>query len=191
MPFSTNVSGDCHQQGIDSIYGKLDNVIGIADDLLIWGNEEDGTDHYHAFQSVLDTTCKNNLKLNIAKIQYHQKKVTFFDETYTIDGHCPLPDKVQAVTEMTMLTSVTELQCFLGMCNFLSKFSSRMAGISELLHQLTCKGIPFIWGPEHTEAFQLLKREISTAQILRYYDPKKPVVLQTDACTKGLGAVLL
>ena len=102
-----------------------------------------------------------------------------------------MPDKVQAVTEMTMPTSVTELQCFLGMCNFLSKFSPRMAEISEPLHQLTCKGIPFIWGAEHKEAFQLLKREISTAPILRYYDPKKPVVLQTDAFTKGLGAVLL
>ena len=66
-----------------------------------------------------------------------------------------------------------------------------MAEISESLCQLTCKGIPFIWGPEHTEAFQLLKREISIAQKLGYYDPKKPFVLQTDACTKGLGAVLL
>ena len=102
-----------------------------------------------------------------------------------------MPDKVQAVTGMTTPTSVTELQHFLGMCNLLSKFSPRMAKISEALRQLTCKGIPFIWGPEHTEAFQLLKREISTAPILRYYDPKKPVVLQTDACTKGLGAVLL
>ena len=109
MPFSTNVSGDCHQQGIDSIYGRLDNVIGITDDLLIWGNEEDGSDHDLTFQSVLETTCKNNLKLNIAKIQYCQKKVTFFGETYTVDGHQPMPDKVQAVTEMTTPTSVTEL----------------------------------------------------------------------------------
>ena len=62
MPFSTNVSGDCHQQGIDSIYGKLDNVIGIADDLLIWINEEEVSDHDHTFQSILETTCKNNLK---------------------------------------------------------------------------------------------------------------------------------
>ena len=87
LPFGTNVSGDCHQRGTDSIYGKLDNVIGIADDLLIWGNEEDGSDHDRAFQSVLETTRKNNLKLNIAKIQYCQKKVTFFGETYTVDGH--------------------------------------------------------------------------------------------------------
>ena len=124
MPFGTNVSGDCHQCGIDSIYGKLDNVIGIADDLLIWGDEADGSDHDHAFQAVLDTTWKNNLKLNIDKVQYHQKKVTFFGETYTIDGHSPMPDKIQAVTNMTTPTSVTELQYFLGMCNFLSKFSA-------------------------------------------------------------------
>ena len=45
MPFSTNVSGNCHQRGIDSIYNKLENVIRIADDLLILGNEEDGSDH--------------------------------------------------------------------------------------------------------------------------------------------------
>ena len=30
MPFGTSVSGDCHQRGIDSIYGKLDNVIGMT-----------------------------------------------------------------------------------------------------------------------------------------------------------------
>ena len=87
MPFGTNVSGDRHQQGIDSTYGKLNNVIGIADDLLIWGNKDDGSDHDRTFQSVLETTCKNNLKLNIGKIQYHQKKVTFFGETYPVEGH--------------------------------------------------------------------------------------------------------
>ena len=77
-----------------------------------------------------------------------------------------MPDKAQAMTEMTMPTSVKELQHFLEMCNFLSKFFPRMVEISEPLCQVTCKGIPFIWGPEHTEAFQLLKREISTAPIL-------------------------
>ena len=82
----TNVSGDCHQHGIDTKYGKLKNVIGIADDLLIWGNEPDGSDHDKAFQGVLDTTRQNNLKLNIDKIQYHRKKVIFFGETYTVNS---------------------------------------------------------------------------------------------------------
>ena len=121
------------------------------------------------FKAVLDTTWKNNLKLNISKEQYCQKKVTFFDETYTIDGHSTMPNKIQAVKNMTTPASVTELQHFLGMCNFLSKFSPRMAEIIEPQCQLTCNGIPFIWGPEHTAAFQLLNREISTAPILSSY----------------------
>ena len=118
MSFGTNVSGDCHQCGIDSIYGKLDNVIGIAEDLLIWGDDADGSDHDHAFQAVLNTTWKNNLNLNTDKVQYHQNKVTFFGDTYTLSGHSPMPDKIQAVINMTTPTSVTELHCLLGMWNF-------------------------------------------------------------------------
>ena len=94
------------------------------------------------FNLFLRPHARTTKKLNIAKIQYHQKKVTFFSETNTVDGHQPIPDKVQAVTGMTTPTSVTELQCFLGMYNFLSKFSPRMAEISEPLCQLT-------WHPIH------------------------------------------
>ena len=42
------------------------------------------------------------------------------------------------------------------------------------------------WGPEHNLAFDNIKKEIVQAPILRYYDPKKETVLQTDASIKGL-----
>ena len=37
----------------------------------------------------------------------------------------------------------------------------------------------------------LIKKELTAAPILAYYNPKKPTVLQTDASCKGLGACLL
>ena len=37
----------------------------------------------------------------------------------------------------------------------------------------------------------MLKREISKAPALAYYNPRKETVLQTDASIKGLGACLL
>ena len=36
-----------------------------------------------------------------------------------------------------------------------------------------------------------MKKEIASALILAYYNPKKQTVLQTDASKKGLGACLL
>ena len=92
---------------------------------------------------------------------------------------------------MPVPTNVTELQTFLGMCQYLAKYSARTAELSEPLRQLTCKDTPFTWGPEHDEALKALKKEISAAPTLRYYDPHQPLILQTDACSKGLGAVLL
>ena len=51
--------------------------------------------------------------------------------------------------------------------------------------------VPFNLGLEHEEAFCLIKKEVSAAPILAYYNPNKPMVLQTDASCKGLGACLL
>ena len=51
--------------------------------------------------------------------------------------------------------------------------------------------VPFNWGPEHDETFHLIKIEITAALILAYYNPNKPMILQTDASCKGLGACLL
>ena len=87
---------------------------------------------------------------------------------------------------MTVPTNVTELQTFLGMCHYLAKYSARTAELSEPLWQLTCKDTPFIWGLEHDEALKALKKEISAAPTLRYYDPCQPLVLQADACSKVL-----
>ena len=84
-----------------------------------------------------------------------------------------------------------DLWTLLGMVQYLSKFSPRIAEIAEALHDLTNKHAPYIWGPEHNQTFDNIKKEIVQTPALRYYDHKKTTVLQTDASIKGLGACLL
>ena len=84
-----------------------------------------------------------------------------------------------------------QVQSFIGMINYLSKFSARLSELAELIRELCKEKVPFNWGPEHENAFHLIKKEIVAAPIFAYYNPKKPTVLQTDASCKGLGACLL
>ena len=123
LPFGVNVSGDAVQRKTDEIYNTLPNVIGIADDIIIWGDKEDRSDHDEALARFLQITRENGLCINFDKIQYKTTEVTFFGETYTTKGHKPATDKVQAITQMPTPTNVTELQTILGMCQYLAKYS--------------------------------------------------------------------
>ena len=77
------------------------------------------------------------------------------------------------------------------MVNYLSKFSAQLSELDDPIHELSKERVPFNWGPEHDEAFSLIKKEVTAAPILAYYNPNKLMVLQTDASCKGLGACLL
>ena len=74
MPFEATVAGDVFQWKLDSIFLNLENVMIIADDIMVMGYQEDKQDHDKAFTHLLETAKKNNIKLNFNKIQYKQKK---------------------------------------------------------------------------------------------------------------------
>ena len=84
-----------------------------------------------------------------------------------------------------------QVQSFIGMVNYLSKFSAKLSKLAEPIRELCKEKVPFNWGLEHKSAFHLIKKEIAAAPILAYYNPNKPMILQTDASCKGLGACLL
>ena len=59
------------------------------------------------------------------------------------------------------------------------------------LRQLTGKDIPFSWGPEEDEAFQKLKDSITCDDTMSYFDPRKPIIVRTEASFhEGLSAGL-
>jgi len=65
--------------------------------------------------------------------------------------------------------------------------------MAQKLETCTRKGNPIevVWNETRDQAFQELKRRISTPPILKLPDVTKPIILQTDASHIGIGAVLL
>ena len=108
-----------------------------------------------------------------------------------MDGYKPAKGKVQAIVKMSTPSCKKEVQSFIGLINYLSKFSPRLSELALPIRQLAKDKVAFNWGPEHQAAFKLVKNEIAATPILAYYDPKKTTVLQTDASINGLGTCLL
>ena len=77
------------------------------------------------------------------------------------------------------------------MINYLPKFPLTLSELSEPIRELSKDKVQFNLGCEHQQAFTMMKKEISSAPVLGYYNTKKQTVLQTDAGIKGLGACLL
>ena len=92
---------------------------------------------------------------------------------------------------MSAPTNKKQVHSFIGMINYLSKFSAWLSETADLIRELTKDKVSSNWGPEHQSAFIQMKQEIVSALILAYDNPKKQTVLQTDASLKGLGACLL
>ena len=78
MPAGATVAGDLFQRKLDEYFGKLKQVIIIADDILVVRYKADHSDHDQAFTSLLQTAQKCNVKLNFDKLQYKQNEVDFF-----------------------------------------------------------------------------------------------------------------
>ena len=135
------------------------------------------SDHDQAFTCLLQTGQKCNIKLNYDKLQYKKDEVDFFGEAYTT-GRCkPAKSKVSTITAMPFPTNKKQVQSSIGMINYLSKFSSRLSNLVEPIRKLSKDKVPFNWGPEHQQAFTQMKKEISCAPILAYFNPKKQTVL--------------
>ena len=191
MPFGITVAGDVFQQNLDECFSHIKNLIVIADDVMIIGKNENHKDHDIAFTTLLHTARKCNVKLNYNKLKFKCTEVNFYGETYTTDRCKLVQDKIQAIVKMPPPSNRKEVQSFMGLINYLTKFSPRLTELSEPVRELIKEKVPFNWGPEHQESFEALKKELVKAPVLAYYNPRKETVFQTDASTKGLGACLL
>ena len=80
MPFGATVAGDMFWCMLDECFGKIKQVITIADDIMIVGYKPDHSDHDQSFTNLLQIAQNGNMKLNYNKLQYKQDEVEFFGE---------------------------------------------------------------------------------------------------------------
>ena len=119
---------------MDAILEQCPGVIGIHDDMVIFGVDQE--DHDTNIINLLNICQKEGLVLNSKKLELQRERVTFFRAEYSAQGMHPDPKKVQGITEMTAPTDKQQLQSFLGMVNYMGTFIPNLSHHTEPLRAM-------------------------------------------------------
>ena len=191
MPFGAKMSQDVFQLRMDAILEQCPGVIGIHDDIVIFGTSNE--DHNANLINLMNVCQKEGLVLNSKKLELRRERVTFFGAEYSAAGMHPDPKKIQGIIELTAPQDKQQLQSFLGMVNYMGTFIPHLSHHTEPLRSMLKQDSVFTWDEVKTRSFQQIKSLILKANDtpLRYYDRLKPVIVQADASLRGLGACLI
>ena len=101
------------------------------------------------------------------------------------------PEKVEAVMIWERPKSFLEIRSFLGLVGYYKRFIEDFSRLATPMTRLTWKEVKFDWDDRCEEAFQELKRRLTSAPILIVSDRGQGYTLYCDASRVGLGCVLM
>ena len=189
MPCGSIDSQDVFQAKMDQILEGLERVLLIANDIVVHIVSEEQYDNN--MRKHMERVHENGLVLNPDKCSLKAESIMFFGCLFDKNGSRLDPTKVEAIWAMPAPTCLHELHEFIRIITYLIKLIWGLSDLQELLQALTKKDLQFQWTPSHEKQFNIIKQAISSTAILRYLNVDKPVTLQVDASTIGLGAAFL
>lgn len=194
LPFGVSPAPECFQQRLDQVLQGLPGVYRVADDLLIVGRGADREsaekDHDHNMLTLLEKLRVCNIKLNSSKLDFKKDKIPFIGHVLSSEGLHTAPEKVQAIKNMPKPMDIPAVRRFLGMATYLGRFCSHLSEVTEPLRRLITQD-EWTWSEDQENAYNEVKRLITEAPVLRFFDAKIPLEGQADASSQGLGFSLM
>ena len=147
LPMGTVVAQDIFQSKLDAIFIGMEGVTGIANEMIIAGKDE--MEHDRNFLAFMEKCMENNLTLNSEKIQFKQSQVSFYGHIWSKHGISPDPKKIQALKYMEFPPDKETMKSFLGMINYLNRYSALSAHLAAPLDALTHQATDYKPGKVH------------------------------------------
>ena len=189
LPFGLKSAGEVFHKKVAMVFENIEGVVTSMDDILICGKTRE--EHDRRLIMVLKRAWDANLRLNPKKCMFGVNSLTFMGDVYSAEGIKIDPEKVVAIQKMEVPTDKTGVQRFLGMVNYLGRFIPDLSEETVNLRALTHSKSIWNWSSSHEKEFVKLKKLISNDQIMKFYDPKLPIKISSDASKSGLGCVLM
>ena len=182
--------------GVTPIHGGVPGASGplgrsalvYMDDCLV--HSPTRAQHLLDVAEVLEIFRRRKLYAKSSKCEFGRQELGFLGHRLSRAGVSVEPRKVQSIVEWATPTSCTEVRRFTGLANYYRRF---VEGYAEVAAPLTALGSPaarFRWTREEQASFDALKLALSSAPVLRTFDPGRRAVLTTDASSVAVAAIL-
>jgi hypothetical protein len=163
-------------------------VLLFMNDILIYSRTLD--DHVQHIRLVLQTLLQHKLFLKFKKCAFAQQNIEYLGHVISNDGVSTDPSKIDAMVNWHVPKSLTEVRGFLGLTGYYRKFVRNYGILDKPLTSLL-KSKTFSWSKEADDAFQALKQAMTFVPVLTLPDFSISFEIETDACDRGVGAVLI
>ena len=158
------------------------------DDFTIYESSFDAC--LDSLDKVLNRCIQSNLVLNFEKCHFMEEQAIVLGHIISSKGIEVDPAKISNISQLPYPSSVREVHSFLGNAwfykRFIQDFSKKALPLSKLLQ----KDVEFIFSNECKEAFDCLKKALTTTSIIQAPDWKASFELMCDASNYALGVVL-
>lgn len=188
LPYGIASAPAVFQSVMDKVLSGIEGVSKYLDDILIAARTRRLL--LQRLNTVLSRLRMAGLKLKKTKCTFLSDSVHYLGFRIDATGLHATKEKVQAVQDAPVPTSVTEVRAFMGLVNYYGQFLENLATTAQPLYQLMKDNQPWKWTKTEQEAFEKLKHMLSEPPVLIHYDPDLPVRLACDASGTGIGAVL-
>lgn len=183
---------------MQTVMQGIDGTCVYLDDILIHGITWES--HIKELHQVLTRLRQYNLKLNLQKSVFGKLKTTYLGYVVSGDGVEISASKIDAIQKFPTPNSKKKIKSFVGITNYFRRLIPGFARLAAQLTKLTTKEVGWEGGAlpkESAEAFEELKRRLTSRPVLAFPNKNQEFILRTDAAVGsvaepgGMGAVLM
>ena len=161
----------------------------FVDDILIYSQSE--WEHEDHLRIILQWLRDHHLYTKFSKCEFWLTEVRFLGHVVSASGVSVDLEKVEAVMSWERPKSVFEIRSFLGLVGYYRRFIEDLSRLIAPMTRLTRKEVKFDWDDRCEEAFQELRRRLTSTPILTVPDNEQGYTVYCDAPRAGLGCVLM